>query len=96
MTASSVSNYALSPDIVILTNTPVVQAVKKTALGVEAANFWTHGNSSADLIAVSDKASVITWDQSTNLLVGVFGSHANQQQFHHRDAQPVGFRSPVR
>lgn len=71
MTASSVSNYALSPDIVILTNTPVVQAVKKTALGVEAANFWTHGNSSADLIAVSDKASVITWDQSTNLLVGV-------------------------
>ena len=71
MTASSVSNYALNPDILILTNTPFVQAVKKPTLGVEAANFWSNGNSSVDFIAVNNKASVITWDQSSNLLVGV-------------------------
>jgi hyaluronate lyase len=71
MTATSVSNYALNPDIVILTNTPFVQAVKKTTPGIVAANFWTNGNSSADLISVNGKASVITLEQSTNLLVGV-------------------------
>ncbi len=71
LTASSVSNYALNPDIILLTNTPSVQAVKKPSLGVVAANFWTNGNSSADLITVSDKASVMTWDQTSNLLVGI-------------------------
>ncbi len=71
MTANSVSNYALNPDIIIITNTPLVQAVKKPALGVTAANFWTNGNSSADLISVNGKASVITWDQSTGLVVGI-------------------------
>jgi len=71
MTANSVSNYALNPDIVIITNTPFLQAVKKPILGVTAANFWTNGNSSADLISVNGKSSVITWDQSTDLLVGI-------------------------
>ena len=71
MSAATVSNYALSPDMVILTNTAIVQAVKKPALGVVAANFWTNGNYSADLISVSNPASVITLEQSTNLLVGV-------------------------
>jgi hyaluronate lyase len=71
MAATSVSNYALGPDIVILTNTPFIQAVKKPVLGVEAANFWTNGPSSADLIAVSDKASVIMWAQATNLMLAV-------------------------
>jgi hyaluronate lyase len=70
MTADSVSNYALSPDIVILTNTASVQAVKKPAPGVEAANFWAAGTSSAGSITVNDKASVIIWD-STNLRVGI-------------------------
>jgi len=71
MTASSVSNYALNPDIVILTNTPSVQAVKKPALGVVAANVWTNGNSSADLISVNDKASVITLEGSNSITVGI-------------------------
>ena len=71
MTANSVSNYALNPDIVIITNTPFVQAVKKPALGVVAANYWTNGNSSADFISVNGKASVITWMTSSNLSVGV-------------------------
>lgn len=71
MTAGSVSNYALNPDIVILTNTAGIQAVKKPALGVVAANFWTNGNNSADLISVNSKASVITSETSSNLSVGI-------------------------
>src|SRR5262249_43915971 len=46
MNTASVSNYALSPDIVILTNTTFLQAVKKPTIGVVAANFWTNGTSS--------------------------------------------------
>jgi hyaluronate lyase len=71
LTATSVSNYALSPDIIILTNTPFVQAVKKPALGGVAANFWTNGTSSADLITVSNKASVITLETTNGISVGV-------------------------
>lgn len=71
MTATSVSNYALNPDIVILTNTASIQAVKKTTLGVVAANFWTNGTSSADLISVNGKASVITSETSSNISVGI-------------------------
>jgi len=71
MNASSVSNYALSPDIIILTNTPIVQAVKKPVLGVVAANFWTNGTSSADLIAVNSKSSVITLESSNSIAIGI-------------------------
>ncbi len=71
LTASSVSSYALNPDIVILTNTAGIQAVKKPALGVVGANFWTNGVSSADLITVNGSASVITLETSSNISVGV-------------------------
>lgn len=71
MNASSVSNYALSPDIVVLTNTANVQAVKKPALGIVAVNFWTNGNNSADLISVNNKSSVITSETATNISVGI-------------------------
>jgi hyaluronate lyase len=71
MSATAVSNYAASPDIVILTNTPMIQAVKKPVLGVVAANFWTNGASAADLISVNNKASVITLENSNSLAVGI-------------------------
>jgi len=71
MNATSVSNYALNPDIVIITNTPFVQTVKKPSLGVLAANFWTNGNSSADLISVNNKASVITMESTNGIFIGV-------------------------
>jgi hyaluronate lyase len=71
MSSAAVSNYASSPDIVILNNSTFTQAVKKPSLGVVAANFWTNGTSSADLITVSDKASVITLECSNSLVVGV-------------------------
>gem|GEM_PF-2117376 len=71
MTATTVSNYALNPDIVIVTNTASIQAVKKPALGVVAANFWTTGTNSADIITVNNKASVITCSNLNTLSVGV-------------------------
>jgi len=71
MTASTVSNYAASPDVVILTNTSSIQALKKPVLGVVAANFWTNGTSSADLISVNNKASVITLETSNSMSVGL-------------------------
>jgi len=70
-TTTSVSNYALKPDIIILTNTPLVQAVKKMSLGVVAANFWTNGTQPADLISVNNKASVITLESSNSIAVGI-------------------------
>ena len=71
MTTAAVSNYASSPDIVILTNSAFTQAVKKPSLGVVAANFWTNGTSSADLISVNDKSSVMTLEQSNSIVVGI-------------------------
>ncbi len=71
MNTTSVSNYANNPDIVILTNSAFLQAVKKPTLGVVAANFWTNGNSSVDLISVNNKASVVTLENSNSILVGV-------------------------
>jgi hyaluronate lyase len=71
MTATSVSNYAASPDIIVLTNTATVQAVHKPVLGVVAANFWASGNNSADLITVNNQASVITRETNTGISVGI-------------------------
>jgi len=45
--------------------------VKKPALGIVAANFWTNGVNSADLITVNNKASVITSETSSNISVGI-------------------------
>ncbi len=71
LSAAGVSSYASNPDVVILTNTPFIQAVKKPALGVVAANFWTNGNYSADLISVNNKASVVTWENAGGISAGV-------------------------
>jgi hypothetical protein len=71
MDATSVSNYANSPDILVLSNSVFVQAVKKPTLGCVAANFWTNGNNSTDLISVNNKSSVITLESSNNILVGI-------------------------
>ncbi len=70
-TETSVSNYAANPDIIVLTNTINVQAVRKPLIGVVAANFWTNGTSTADLITVNGKCSVITLETSNSLSVGL-------------------------
>lgn len=71
MSAASVSNYAQAPDIVILTNSASVQAVKKPILGVTAANFWTNGTGTADFISVNGQSSVITLETSNRLFIGI-------------------------
>ena len=71
MNATGVSNYANAPDILILSNSTFVQAVKKPTLGVVAANFWANGNSTADLISVNNKSSVITLENSNSIMVGI-------------------------
>ncbi len=71
MNAASVSNYALNPDIVVLTNTSTLQAAQKPLLGVVAANFWTAGTRSVDLITVNKPSSVITSENALGLAVGV-------------------------
>ena len=71
LSVGSVSNYALSPDIVVLTNTPTLQAVKKPALRVVAANFWSIGIASADFITANNSASVITLENHNTLSLGI-------------------------
>lgn len=70
-TAADMSAYATSPDIEVISNTATVQAVSKSSLGLVAANFWTTGTHSADLITVNTKASVITSENSFGISVGV-------------------------
>jgi hyaluronate lyase len=71
MTASDMSNYAFSPDIVVITNTPTIQAASKPLLGLVAANFWTGGNNSIGMITVNKQASVILQTNSTSFSVGI-------------------------
>ncbi len=71
MTADSVAAYAANPDIVVLANTPAVQAAKKPSLGVVAANFWTAGTHSADLITATAPSSIITRSHAHNFTVGI-------------------------
>ena len=68
---TGVSNYASDPDITVLTNTAIVQAVSKPSLGVVAANFWAVGTNSASLITVNTQASVIIWQSNNVLSVGI-------------------------
>jgi len=68
--AADVAAYASMPDIVVLANTPQVQAAKKPALGVVAANFWT-ANNSADIISADAPCSVITLKKDLNFAVGI-------------------------
>ena len=71
MNATSVSNYAQAPDIIVLTNTASIQAVRKPILGVVAANFWGNGTAAADLITANKESSVITLETSNRLSVGI-------------------------
>jgi hyaluronate lyase len=71
MSARSVGAYASNPDIVVLANTPAVQAAKKPSLGVVAANFWAVGTRSVDLITANAPSSIITSKNSTGFAVGI-------------------------
>ncbi len=70
-TSSQVGAYAANPEITILENTTNAQAVKELTLNIVAANFWTNGSKTVDLITVNKKASVMTQETTTGLAVAV-------------------------
>ncbi len=71
MTADSVAAYAGHPGVVVLANTLTVQAAKKPSLGVVAANFWTGGTNSVDLITATAPSSIITCKNARGFAVGI-------------------------
>jgi hyaluronate lyase len=57
-TASQVSEYAANAPIVVLENSADIHAVRKTSLGVTAANFWNDGRASVGGLTIDRKAAV--------------------------------------
>ncbi len=57
--ASAVGQYAANPRISVLTNSPSLQAVRDSSLGILAANFWTDGARTVDVLTASTRAAVI-------------------------------------
>ncbi|HVM46587.1 MAG TPA: polysaccharide lyase family 8 super-sandwich domain-containing protein [Candidatus Acidoferrum sp.] len=71
-TSAQVSSYAAAPEVTILENSTSAQAVKETTLNVVAANIWTNGSKTVDLITASTKASIMTQETpGTALAVAV-------------------------
>jgi len=68
---SAVSNYAANPQITVLTNTSAIQAVRQSALGVTAANFWAGGGGTVDFITCNQPAAVITQETNGGLALAV-------------------------
>lgn len=58
-TAAETAEFAASPTLAVLENSPAVQAVRHTQLGITAANFWNDGRAAAGGITVDRKASVL-------------------------------------
>lgn len=57
--AAEVADFAARPTLAVLENSPAVQAVRHTSLGVTAANFWNDGRTSVAGLTVDRKASVL-------------------------------------
>jgi hypothetical protein len=70
-TTTGVSNYALNPEIVVVTNTSVMQAACETTLNVLAANFWTNGNQTVGILTASNQCSVICRETNNVLEINV-------------------------
>jgi hyaluronate lyase len=69
--AEEVGLYAARPEVVVLANTPMVQAAANASLGVVAANFWTAGTQSAGGITVNAPSSVITRREASVFSIGI-------------------------
>jgi hyaluronate lyase len=59
-TPEQVASYATSPDITVLSNNELVQAVKEKKLNIVGANFFSNTIQSIDIITSSNIASVMT------------------------------------
>ena len=67
--AETTAEYSTHPDMVTLSNTADVQAVKESSLGITAANFWSPGI--VDFIRARNPASVMAKLQGDELSVAV-------------------------
>lgn len=65
--ATATANYSSNPDITILSNTSIVQAVYEKNLGLTAANFWNAG--SVGSITSYNPASVIVKETGDELTI---------------------------
>lgn len=66
--AAETADYAENPSVVVIENSPSVQAVRHGSLGVVAAQFWNDARTTAGGITVDRKASVILQNDSAGLL----------------------------
>ncbi|MBI5380777.1 MAG: polysaccharide lyase 8 family protein [Opitutae bacterium] len=69
--AAQMAAYAVRPQFAILANTPAVQAVRETTLGLTAANFWDDARASAGDITVDRKACVLLQQSGDTLDLAV-------------------------
>lgn len=65
-TAEETGQYAASPQVKVLKNTPQVQAVYHQQLKLTGANFWTDTRQTAGRITVGQKASVMMQEDDTD------------------------------
>ena len=65
------NSYSSNPDIIVLANTPNVQAAEDEGEGLLGANFWTVGPNTAGDLTVTGKASVIIDEDADQLAIGV-------------------------
>ena len=69
--AAHVRHYAEQPQTVVIANSPEVQAVSETTLGITAANFWTDSTQTAGILTANKKACVLVRNDGTFLDVSI-------------------------
>lgn len=67
--ASETAAYSADPDIEVLSNTVVVQAVRETALGLVGANFWQAGR--ASYLQANTPASMLIEEDGDELTLSI-------------------------
>jgi hyaluronate lyase len=71
LTNVQVAAYAANPQVQIVENSSQAQAVRETALGVLAVNFWNAAPKTVDFITCSNQASVVVQETPDDLTVAV-------------------------
>ncbi|MBI5771935.1 MAG: polysaccharide lyase 8 family protein [Verrucomicrobia bacterium] len=66
--AAEVADFATTPTVILLENSPAIQAVRHTTLGITAANFWNDGRATIGGLTVDKKASVVVQDEGAGEL----------------------------
>jgi hyaluronate lyase len=69
--SDQVGAYAAAPEVQIVENSTQAQAVRELQLGLLAVNFWDNSPRTVDFVSCSAPASVISREQSGELVVAV-------------------------